>query len=477
MFPHFLRFIFLGLTVLCLSSCAVIAPRDRKIETQNHSGAQYQANIDADKKVELAKKRRSYVQGIRKWDFYSLRNAPEEALAYYLSVQEHLPDDLVIQKKIAHVYFVMKNWSQAYIEYVKIPYNELLDAEKDELFASLFFDTSTFDRIGELWRIPMSTGSMDYYRRVDTCYTTIHDCIVSIQSYTGSEPRIQALQKSIQDAEKISPDYQYRNLLIASKYYEQGMYRATTEILSELLAERPDYLEAKKIIGFSFFELGEYEEAKKYILQYLDRNPTDMESIVRMGEISYFLGNIVSSNLYYNNAVTAWYSPKTDLERRLAYNYSLLGDVPSMMKVIGYLLREDDVLEDDFAVGVSLALDESQYERAEAWAKSGLEKFNNSHMLTPLLIETLRLLGKRDEAISILQNTWEDTMIDNPNYLLEKALLTFDSGDMTEAEQLFRELSLIEWWPDISEEAHTYLSVIEKAKMPVDGLPDAHENR
>ena len=68
------------------------------------------------------------------------------------------------------------------------------------------------------------------------------------------------------------------------------------------------------------------------------------------------LGESISSNLYLNNAIIEGYSPKTDLERQLAYNYSLLGDMPALMKVMNYLLQEQDAREDDFAVGISMAL-------------------------------------------------------------------------------------------------------------------------
>ena len=61
------------------------------------------------------------MSGIRKGDFYSLRNAPEEALSYYLSVAEKIPDDQVVRKKIAHVYFLLKNWQKAYSEYSQVP--------------------------------------------------------------------------------------------------------------------------------------------------------------------------------------------------------------------------------------------------------------------------------------------------------------------------------------------------------------------
>jgi hypothetical protein len=83
--------------------------------------------------------------------------------------------------------------------------------------------------------------------------------------------------------------------------------------------------------------------------------------------------------------------PKTNLERRLAYNYSLLGDTVGMMKVLNYLLQEADVTEDDYAVAISTALREGQYVRAESWAREGLMRYRESHHITPLYIRALRL--------------------------------------------------------------------------------------
>ncbi len=399
--------------------------------------------------------------GIRKGDFYSLRNAPEEALSYYLGVQEKIPDDHIVKKKIAHVYALLKNWSKSYSSYIEVPLDELSEEEKDELFRSLFFDENLYDRLGEMNKLSLSTGSLEYYQTIDTCYTGIHNCIVTIEAYTGSEDRLQSLQIQIKSAEKISPDYQYRNLLIAAKLYEQRMYRATENLLREILIARPDYIEAKKMLGFSLFELGKYEEAKKYILEYLDVNPTDIESIIHLGELTFHLGDYVSSNLYFNNAIIAGYTPKTNLERMLAYNYFLLGDTVGMMKVLNYLLQESDATEDDYSVGISAAIDEGQFTRAESWARDGLYKYKDSHRITPLYIQSLRLQGQLDNASSLIQNTPESVMVENPNYLLEKAIISFELGDRESAKTLFMEMSTLTDWPDIMEESRIYLARIE----------------
>lgn len=62
------------------------------------------------------------------------------------------------------------------------------------------------------------------------------------------------------------------------------------------------------------------------MLSYFEQNPNDMEIIIRLGEVYTYLGDYVSANLYFNDAITQGYTPKTILERRLAYNYAKLGD-------------------------------------------------------------------------------------------------------------------------------------------------------
>lgn len=43
------------------------------------------------------------------------------------------------------------------------------------------------------------------------------------------------------------------------------------------------------------------------------------------------------------------------LERRLAYNYLMLDDTASMLKVMNYLLQRTEAKEDDYIIGVITA--------------------------------------------------------------------------------------------------------------------------
>lgn len=139
----------------------------------------------------------------------------------------------------------------------------------------------------------------------------------------------------------------------------------------------------------------------------------------------------------------------------------MLDDTVGMMKVLNYLLQENDATEDDFAVGISAAIKEGQYPRAESWAQDGLRRFKESHHITPLYIRSLRLQGQIDNASAVIQNTSEEAIVENPNYLLEKAIIFADLGDIESAKKLFKELILLTDWPDIVEESRIHLARIE----------------
>jgi tetratricopeptide (TPR) repeat protein len=330
------------------------------------------------------------------------------------------------------------------------------------MFQSLFFDEGQIDRIGEILKFPIDRETQEYYRVVDVCYTGIHNCIITIEAYSGMTQSLLTLQSLSKSAVFITPDYQYRNITIAAKFYEYGMYGASVRLAREILENRPDYLEAKKILAFSLAGLGKYQDAKKYLLEYSEKNPDDLETIVQLGEVYASLGDIVSSNLSLNNAIISGYTPKTDLERRLAYNYSLLGDTPALMRVLNYLLQEIDVKEDDYAVGISLALAEGDIARARNWAVDGLKKFEDSSMILPLYIESLRLSSERDYARMVIENTNPEVQKENPNFLLQKALITFEYGEYESARDIFDELSDLDDWPDIQEEARAYIESIDR---------------
>ena len=90
--------------------------------------------------------------------------------------------------------------------------------------------------------------SREYYQTVDICYSGIHNCIVILEAYSGSNTKLQ-------DLRQISPDFQYRNFLVAAEFYKQSMYRITDILTAEILSKRPNYIEVLKLRGFALYEL------------------------------------------------------------------------------------------------------------------------------------------------------------------------------------------------------------------------------
>ncbi len=450
-FTKFISFLifFLG---LFLASCSPNLDQQKEEEIDYLTGASqmsftsslsnktHKTKIEDAEKVRLAIQRQKQISTIRKGDYMIVKNQPKEALGYYLAALQKIPDDIVLIRKIAHSYFLLKNWEQSYEYFIRVPTSELSDSMQDELFKSLFYNTKLKNKKQELNKFETSLPKKSlYYTVLLPCFSGISACQKSIKSYKGDNKKLNALKSILQDANYVSPTNSYRQLRIAVGLYEQEMYGLAYTLASSLIKQNPDYIEAKKIQGFSHYELGRYEEAKKILLSYLENNAEDLEVIIRLGEICTYLEDYENAILYLNNAIIAGYKPKTLLERRLAYNYAKLDDIASMEKVVSYLLQEEDATEDDYSVAISLAINKKQYNRAYAWSYEGLKRFSESKILVPLYLQATRLSKRSDDAQKYL-DTLSKEIRALPLVRLEEAILLYEKKESEEAKKIFSSL-------------------------------------
>jgi tetratricopeptide (TPR) repeat protein len=77
--------------------------------------------LTKEQKLEQFKRRMNFRSILRKGDFYSIKNMKETALQYYLNAYKKLPNDHIIEKKIAETYFEMKNFEKSYAYYKRMP--------------------------------------------------------------------------------------------------------------------------------------------------------------------------------------------------------------------------------------------------------------------------------------------------------------------------------------------------------------------
>ena len=134
-----------------------------------------------------------------------------------------------------------------------------------------------------------------------------------------------------------------------------------------------------------------------------------------------------------------------------------------MIKVLGYLLQEDDVTEDDAAVAISLALEEGENLKGYVWAENVFKKYPDSSILAGLYITTLRLMGKSVDAKNLI-STLTQNITESPIGLLEQGILALEDGDMTLARSLFEQVMEKDESADFSEEAKNYVDFIENAQ-------------
>jgi tetratricopeptide (TPR) repeat protein len=230
------------------------------------------------------------------------------------------------------------------------------------------FDETIMTKSTELQKIGLSQNELDYYSNIESCYTGIHNCVISLDAYSGSYEPISKLKNIIDTYMKVSSDFHYRNILLAGAFFESKEYLAGAKIAEEIVDKRPDYKIAYKIAGYCNYELGKYKEANTYLAKYYTFDTKDLTTIYTLGLINYYLEDYTMSNMYFNTAVMNGYMPKTELERRLLYNYYVLGDKKGMFKIFRYLLKESDVIEDDFIIAVHIATEENERSKGFLWA-------------------------------------------------------------------------------------------------------------
>jgi hypothetical protein len=202
------------------------------------------------------------------------------------------------------------------------------------MYTALFRDPTQTDRRTQIDAISASADENAYYKIIDTCTAGIHGCIRTIEAYSGTYAPSLVLVDTVKNAPKVSADYMYRNILVAAKLYEAQQYVAAAAVSAEIYEKSPAYRENLKIYGFSLYKSGKYVLAKDILSTYLEIKTTDTDTRLALADIYTRLQEYALSNTYYTSVVLAEYTPKTDIERKMAYNAYMLKDYHSMISIL-----------------------------------------------------------------------------------------------------------------------------------------------
>ena len=320
-------------------------------------------------KITQLRQRAKFKSIIRKGDYFSIKNMKESALKYYLNAYARLPDDNTLEEKIGDILFDLKRFTEAYSFYKKIPF-AMLSAEKREQVAKTMYYANAPTKEKDLPYLGFDATTQSYYSKIlSPCYTGIHSCILAIQSYSGASVPGKKLVDAVASYQSVTADFQYRNALVAGLFLANKDYKAAALIGEEILSKRPGYKSVLKLTGFAHYELGEYKQANTNLQRYYESDPNDVKVSYILGMVNYYLEDYDTSNLYFNTAVLNGYAPKTELERRMIYNYFMLDDHKGMFKVFRYLLDESDVSVDDYTIAIYTAIDKHELSKASLWSE------------------------------------------------------------------------------------------------------------
>ncbi|MFA6080602.1 MAG: hypothetical protein WC753_03960 [Candidatus Gracilibacteria bacterium] len=425
----------------------------QKAEQKREQQAERERASDALLPAETKKERATLLS--KKADYFALNNEFHDALTIYQRVIG-LSSDLEYKKKAAAIAFRAREFGKS-IEWYTEALSILSTREKEELLLGMRY-TKDPDFQKMLSKIDIPAYVRQAYEVSWMCETTFIDCETSIKKYSYNYEPINILKKALEDFKNLqNTDINYKEALLIGAFYKNKDYSTVIRVGANLLSRKPDYKPILKIVGFSAYLTNQYDRAENALKKYKLLDSDDAEVDFLLGLIYFGRNDYQLSNLYFNNAVTGGYQPKNVVERKLAYNYGVLGMNDTMFQVLGHLLENPDVTELDITNALFLALTEKQMPLVQKWIARGMEKFPSSPDILGLRAWSLRLAGNSDTALVIL----DDILKKTPNHLIalvQAGIIHAEKGETDIARPLLEKAKMIDAGGTWADTLETYLS-------------------
>lgn len=384
--------------------------------------------------IDILRKRYTIQWVILKWDYYVNNNQPLFALTKYLQALKSSPNDEKIKLKIADTYFELKKWAKAWEFFKGLTSSSKVSKEKiiiTSIYANNLTNISSQNEIiNTINSLNIDNEEKFFYINSITCVNDFHKCKLSFEDYIQKNEvktkEMSSIKRALDNYKNFwSEQIYYKDSLITWAFYEMKLYPINIELRKKILASKKDYKPIQLLLWKSYFELGDNYSAKKQLEDYYNNNPNDSKVSYLLGIINFNLQDYISSNLYYTNAIKNWYTPKKDLERRLAYNYFLLEEDKKMLWVFYSLLKENEAEVSDFSLWIYNAIMLWETWLAKIWIKKSIIKYPEEEIFYWysgwIYREEWNLVKAREELEKWLKINSRNPMITlNMAYLLEK---------------------------------------------------------
>jgi hypothetical protein len=365
------------------------------------------------------------------------------ALQSYLSAIKQNPDDKKLIKKIGDTYFEMNKFPASYWYYKKLIWTEFIDPKKIAItyFYTLPKDVKKLKFEEIYWNINKFKLDKDdtfFYKtsvecvfNKDTCQNKFEKYLIN---YKWTNQNIWYLEKAFSDYKSLQIDKQYfKDTQILLAIFKAKIYAITNILALDILKEKPNYLPVIKILAKWNFEIWNYREAKKYLLQYNKINSSDPKVNYMLWIININLHEYILSNIYFIKALKSWHKNKSDISRRLIYNYYLAGSKDKMLGEFKNLINNLDKLNStDYSLAIYYALINWENIIANKWASKALQLYPKNDNFFGYKWWIYKELWDFDKAEYYLKE-WLKINISNPLINLNMWILESDRWNLLKA--------------------------------------------
>ncbi len=341
--------------------------------------------LPSEEKMKIIRQRFLLRTIIQAWDNYMETNQYILALNKYKKVLEQNPEDLQIIKKIIQVYTELKQFNKnvELIEplLVKFDDKELINSYIINLFYSWDFTkkTDVENAANKIKALKISLDEKMYYVNAINCWIDSSVCKQIYKDYFSKHEITFDKLKNINNAFtnyanfKLNDEY-YENTLLMWTFFQDKLFPISNLMWEKTLKHRKNYVPVLEMLWRWNYQLWKYTKAKEYLIKLYNLDTNNWNIAYLLWDLFFKVRDYVSSNMYFNVALKNS-NTKINIVRKLAYNYFLLWDKTMLLVTFWELVNTPESSIIDYSLAIYHSIMNKDLDKAEAWAKSWIEKF------------------------------------------------------------------------------------------------------
>lgn len=366
---------------------------DKKLKEEETQKEKEKISKDIiDNKLKLLRKRYILRGLIQKGDIYLENEQNLLALKSYLWAVKQTPNDKVITKKIGDTYYQMKKFKIAYNYYKDLLWTDIVDSNK---LAITYFHTLPIEKekldfnkiYKEIDKFNLEKEDIFFYKTSIECLFNKWTCQKKFEDYLKKwykwkNKNILFIKKAFDDYSALQIKEQYfKDTQILAAIFKANLFWISNILSKDILKEMPDYLPVLKIISKWNYELWKFKDAKKYLLEYNKYDKNDPKVNYMLWVINIKLQEYILSNIFFIRASKLWYKNKSDISRRLIYNYYLAsnkvnGNKERMLLEFKKLIETyKDVNATDYSLWIYYSIISWKDKQANKWTDKAMILF------------------------------------------------------------------------------------------------------